>query len=88
MHGSDPERVAWVVSRLRTGTISVNGGAELAVRASAAVVANGGGPAILRDAMPALLARNATFTLVAASRPELKQSLVQRFSAIGFTADR
>jgi alkylation response protein AidB-like acyl-CoA dehydrogenase len=56
-------------------------GAELAVRASAAAVASGGGPAILRDAMPQLLARNATFTLVAASRPELKRSLVQRFSA-------
>jgi aldehyde dehydrogenase (NAD+) len=26
VHGTDPERVRWVVSRLRTGTISVNGG--------------------------------------------------------------
>ncbi|AFM17261.1 NAD-dependent aldehyde dehydrogenase [Mycolicibacterium chubuense NBB4] len=26
VHGIDPQRVAWVVSRLRTGTISVNGG--------------------------------------------------------------
>ena len=55
-------------------------GAELAVRAAAAVVASGGGPAILRDAVPQLLARDAAFTLVAASRPELKQSLVERFS--------
>jgi aldehyde dehydrogenase (NAD+) len=26
VHGTDPERVGWVASRLRTGTISVNGG--------------------------------------------------------------
>jgi aldehyde dehydrogenase (NAD+) len=26
VHGADPDRVRWVASRLRTGTISVNGG--------------------------------------------------------------
>jgi alkylation response protein AidB-like acyl-CoA dehydrogenase len=54
--------------------------AELAVRAAAAVVANSGGPALLRTSPAQLVARDATFTLVAASRPELKQSLVRRFS--------
>jgi alkylation response protein AidB-like acyl-CoA dehydrogenase len=55
-------------------------GAELAVRAASTVVANAGGAAILRSSPAQLLARNAVFTLVAASRPELKRSLVQRFS--------
>jgi alkylation response protein AidB-like acyl-CoA dehydrogenase len=55
-------------------------GAELAVRAASTLVANDGGAAILRSSPAQLLARYATFTLVAASRPELKQSLVQRFS--------
>jgi alkylation response protein AidB-like acyl-CoA dehydrogenase len=55
-------------------------GAELAVRAASALVANDGGAAILRTSPAQLLARNATFTLVAASRPELKQALVRRFS--------
>jgi len=54
--------------------------AELAVRAAAAVVANDGGAALLRTSPAQLVARDATFTLVAASRPELKQSLVRRFS--------
>jgi hypothetical protein len=55
-------------------------GAELAVRAAATVVVSDGGSALLRASPAQLLARYATFTLVAASRPELKQSLVQRFS--------
>jgi alkylation response protein AidB-like acyl-CoA dehydrogenase len=55
-------------------------GAELAVRAAATVVVSDGGSALLRASSAQLLARYATFTLVAASRPELKQSLVQRFS--------
>jgi alkylation response protein AidB-like acyl-CoA dehydrogenase len=55
-------------------------GAELAVRAASTLVANDGGAAILRSSPAQLLARNAIFTLVAASRPELKHSLVQRFS--------
>lgn len=55
-------------------------GAALAVRAASAVVANAGGAALLRSSPAQLLARNATFTLVAASRPELKKSLVEQFS--------
>jgi alkylation response protein AidB-like acyl-CoA dehydrogenase len=55
-------------------------GAELAVRAASTLVANDGGAAILRSSSAQLLARSAIFTLVAASRPELKRSLVQRFS--------
>jgi alkylation response protein AidB-like acyl-CoA dehydrogenase len=55
-------------------------GAELAVRAAAALVVSDGGSALLTSSPAQLLARYATFTLVAASRPELKRSLVQRFS--------
>ena len=55
-------------------------GAELAVRAASTAVANAGGAALLRSSPAQLLARYAIFTLVAASRPELKTSLVQRFS--------
>lgn len=55
--------------------------AELAVRAACAVVAGHGGTGLLRGSQAQLLARNATFTLVAASRPELKRTLVSRFSA-------
>jgi alkylation response protein AidB-like acyl-CoA dehydrogenase len=55
-------------------------GGELAVRASAALIASAGGSAILRSSVAQLLARDAMFTLVAASRPELKRSLVRRFS--------
>jgi alkylation response protein AidB-like acyl-CoA dehydrogenase len=55
-------------------------GAELALRAAATLVASEGGPAILRSSPAQLLARYAMFTLVAASRPELKNSLAQRFS--------
>jgi len=55
-------------------------GAELAMRAAAALIAGGGGSAILRSSTAQLLARDAMFTLVAASRPELKRSLLQRFS--------
>ena len=55
-------------------------GAELAVRAAATLVVSDGGSAVLSASPAQLLARYATFTLVAASRPELKQSLVQRFS--------
>ena len=55
-------------------------GCELAVRASGAVVAARGGPALLRSDPAQLLARSALFTLVAASRPELKRSLVNHMS--------
>jgi alkylation response protein AidB-like acyl-CoA dehydrogenase len=55
-------------------------GAELAVRAAGALVAATGGPALTISSPAQLLARNATFTVVAASRPELKELLVGRFS--------
>jgi alkylation response protein AidB-like acyl-CoA dehydrogenase len=55
-------------------------GAELALRASAVLIASAGGSGILTSSVAQLLAREAMFTLVAASRPELKRSLVQRFS--------
>jgi hypothetical protein len=58
-------------------------GAGLAVRAAACLVANDGGMALLTSSPAQLLARYALFTLVAASRPELKQSLVRRFSRPG-----
>jgi alkylation response protein AidB-like acyl-CoA dehydrogenase len=55
-------------------------GADLAVRAASAAVAAGGGAALLRESPAQLQARNAIFTLVAASRPELKRALVEGFS--------
>jgi hypothetical protein len=55
-------------------------GAEIAVRASAALLASAGGSGIVTSSAAQLLAREAMFTLVAASRPELKRSLVRRFS--------
>lgn len=54
--------------------------AQLAVDAAAALVAADGGRALLRGANAERLAREAAFTLVAASRPALKDLLVQRFS--------
>ncbi|MGV9711385.1 acyl-CoA dehydrogenase family protein [Gordonia sp. NPDC003424] len=54
--------------------------AELAVDASAALVAADGGRALLRGNHPERLAREAVFMLVAASRPALKDLLVERFS--------
>jgi len=53
---------------------------ELALRAAAALVTAGGGPSLLRTAHAQRLAREALFTLVAASRPELKQALLQRLA--------
>lgn len=55
-------------------------GCALATRAAAAVVAAFGGQALLRTSHAQLLARWAAFTLVAASRPELKRSLVSRMA--------
>ncbi len=49
---------------------------DLALRAAAALVTAGGGPSLLRSAHAQRLAREALFTLVAASRPELKQALL------------
>lgn len=56
-------------------------GAQLAVDAAATLIAADGGKALLRGAHPERLAREAAFTLVAASRPQLKELLVDRFSA-------
>jgi alkylation response protein AidB-like acyl-CoA dehydrogenase len=55
-------------------------GCELATRAAGALVAARGGPSLLRSDPAQLLARSALFTLVAASRPELKRSLIDRMS--------
>ncbi|WP_445166764.1 acyl-CoA dehydrogenase family protein [Mycolicibacterium sp. Dal123E01] len=55
-------------------------GCELATRAAAALVAARGGPSLLRSDPAQLLARSALFTLVAASRPELKRSLIDHLS--------
>ena len=55
-------------------------GCELATRAAGALVAASGGPSLLRSDPAQLLARSALFTLVAASRPELKRSLIDQMS--------
>jgi hypothetical protein len=54
--------------------------AELAVQASSALVAAVGGKALTRSDHAQRLAREATFTLVASSRPAMRQTLVDRFS--------
>jgi alkylation response protein AidB-like acyl-CoA dehydrogenase len=54
--------------------------AELAVRASSALVAAVGGAALTRSAHAQRLAREATFTLVASSRPAMRHTLVKRLS--------
>ncbi|GAA3711765.1 acyl-CoA dehydrogenase family protein [Gordonia hankookensis] len=55
--------------------------ATLALDAAAALVAADGGRGLLRGSHPERLAREAVFTLVAASRPQLKDLLVARFSS-------
>jgi len=55
-------------------------GSRLAVHAAAALVTAGGGPSLVRANHAQRLAREAIFTLVAASRPELKRELLDRFS--------
>ncbi|TDO08860.1 alkylation response protein AidB-like acyl-CoA dehydrogenase [Mycobacterium sp. BK086] len=55
-------------------------GCELATRAAGALVAARGGPSLLNSDPAQLLARSALFTLVAASRPELKRSLIDHMS--------
>lgn len=57
-------------------------GAQLAVDAAAALVAAEGGRALIAGSDADRLSREATFTLVAASRPELKGLLLQRFSGL------
>jgi len=56
--------------------------AQLAVRAAAALVTAGGGPSLVESSHAQRLAREAVFTLVAASRAELKRELVDRFSDV------
>lgn len=53
-------------------------GAQLALRA--ALVTSGGGPSLIDTDHAQRLAREAVFTLVAASRAELKRELLDRFS--------
>ncbi|MFW0786547.1 acyl-CoA dehydrogenase family protein [Gordonia sp. CPCC 206044] len=54
--------------------------AQLATDAAATTIAAAGGAGLLRGNHPERLSREAAFTLVAASRPELKDLLVERFS--------
>lgn len=81
------ERAAAIRGRLDAGLADADvllaaraDGCELAVRAAAAVVASSGGQGLLRSSQAQLLARSAAFTLVAASRPELKRLLINRFA--------
>jgi alkylation response protein AidB-like acyl-CoA dehydrogenase len=57
--------------------------AQLALRAAAALVTAGGGPSLVDVDHAQRLAREAIFTLVAASRAELKRELLHRFSHPG-----
>ncbi|OLZ59672.1 acyl-CoA dehydrogenase family protein [Amycolatopsis keratiniphila] len=55
-------------------------GAELAFRAAGALVAANGSTSVLAGRHPQRLVREATFLLVAASRPEIKSGLLELFS--------
>jgi hypothetical protein len=55
-------------------------GSQLAVKAAAALVAAGGGTSLARSSHHQRLLREAGFTLVAASRPELKALLVRELT--------
>ncbi len=55
-------------------------GSQLALHAAAALVTSGGGDSLVCTHHAQRLAREAMFTLVAASRAELKRELVDRFS--------
>ena len=55
-------------------------GPNLAVRAAAALVTAGGGPSLVRSHHAQRLARESLFTLVAASRAEVKSALLDRLS--------
>jgi alkylation response protein AidB-like acyl-CoA dehydrogenase len=55
-------------------------GSQLALRAAAALVTAHGGPSLIRTGHPQRLAREALFTLVAASRKELKTMLIESLS--------
>ncbi|MBH0780899.1 acyl-CoA dehydrogenase family protein [Nocardia bovistercoris] len=56
---------------------------ELALRSAAALVAATGAPALLADQPAQRLLREATFGLVAASRPEMRSALVTAFTGGG-----
>lgn len=56
------------------------GAAELAMRAASALVTATGSGAALRDSQAQRLAREALFLLVFASRPAIKESLLDRFT--------
>src|SRR5262249_9785913 len=53
--------------------------AELAYRGAGALVVAVGSPGVLARAHPQRLVREATFTLVAGGRPEIKECLLERF---------
>ena len=55
-------------------------GSQLALHAAAALVTAGGGDSLVCTHHAQRLAREAMFTLVAASRAELNRELVDRFS--------
>lgn len=55
--------------------------AQLALRAAAALVTAGGGPSLIDESHAQRLAREVVFTLVAASRSELKRELLTRFTS-------
>ncbi len=55
--------------------------AQLALRSAAALVTAGGGLSLLAESHAQRLAREAVFTLVAASRAELKRELLARFTS-------
>lgn len=55
-------------------------GSELALRAAGAAVTAAGGPGLLRSEHAQRLLREAAFTLVAASRPQLKANLIERLT--------
>ncbi|AZG47403.1 acyl-CoA dehydrogenase family protein [Gordonia insulae] len=81
------ERGSAVRARLDSGVTDADtlisaraDGAQLALEAAAALIAADGGRGLLRGNHPERLAREAAFTLVAASRPQLKDLLVERFS--------
>ncbi|GAB04466.1 acyl-CoA dehydrogenase [Gordonia amarae] len=57
-------------------------GARLAVEAASTLVVATGGPALVRGNPAERLVREAAFTLVAASRPPLKERLVGSFSGV------
>nr|WP_174344001.1 acyl-CoA dehydrogenase family protein [Gordonia soli] len=81
------ERASAIRTRLDAGIADADAlldaraeGARLAVEAAATLVAADGGRALIAGSDAERLARQATFTLVAASRPQLKDLLVERFS--------